>query len=244
MLGKSRLKYIQSLGHKKQREEEGLFIAEGPKMAAEVLAGMTSLVEEVFGVQEWMGRFPEKYPAVRFTEVSEEELSRMSHLSTPNQVLVLLRIPEPVTEINPAGKLTLLLDTIQDPGNLGTIIRIADWFGITQIVCSETTADLYSPKVVQSTMGSIVRVSLMYTQLQPWLLSATAVPAYAAALEGIGIREIGRLDEGIIIIGNESKGIDPAIMQLVQNRITIPRLGGAESLNAAVAAGIILSHLT
>ena len=244
MLGKSRLKYIQSLGHKKQREEEGLFIAEGPKMAEEMLAGMPSLVQEVFGLEEWIGAVSGKYPAITFTTVSEDELARMSQLTTPNQALLVLKIPPPVQTIDARGKVTLVLDTIQDPGNLGTIIRIADWFGVQQIVCSEATADLYNPKVVQSTMGSIVRVNVMYTALQPWLLASNAVPAYAAALEGRSIRETGRLEEGIIIIGNESKGIAPEIMKLVQNRITIPRVGGAESLNAAVATGIILSHLT
>ncbi|RYY56614.1 MAG: RNA methyltransferase [Chitinophagaceae bacterium] len=244
MLGKSRLKYIQSLGHKKQREQEGIFIAEGPKLAGELLATMAGQVLDVFAVQEWISQAAPLFPGHLMTTVTEDELARISQLATPNQVLVLLRIPEPVSSLETAGRVTLCLDTIQDPGNLGTIIRIADWFGITQLVCSPGTADQYNPKVVQSTMGSIARVQMLYTPLEEWLRANAATGLYAAALDGRPVGSIGKLEQGIIIIGNESKGIDPAIFSIVQHRITIPRIGEAESLNAAVAAGIILSHLT
>ncbi|MET0637548.1 MAG: RNA methyltransferase [Chitinophagaceae bacterium] len=243
MLGKSRLKYIQSLGHKKQREQEGLFVAEGPKLAEEILGGMAGQVLEILALESWIARVRGDYPGVPMTVVTEEELGRMTQLSTANQVIVLVRIPEPVHNIDVKGKVTLVLDTIQDPGNLGTLIRIADWFGVSQIVCSPATADPYNPKVVQSTMGSIARVTMMYTDLHQWLRENHQVGIYAAALKGTNINTMGKLKEGIIVIGNESKGIDLAILEMVQHKITIPRIGHAESLNAAVATGIILSHL-
>ncbi|MBL7745420.1 MAG: RNA methyltransferase, partial [Chitinophagaceae bacterium] len=141
------------------------------------------------------------------------------------------------------GKISLVLDTLQDPGNLGTIIRIADWFGIEQIICSPDCADVYNPKVVQSTMGSIARVKVFYTDLAEWLPVQKDIRIYAAALEGKDITNMNPLKEGLIIIGNESKGIEEEILALANERITIPKKGKAESLNAGVAAGIILSHL-
>ncbi|RYY59794.1 MAG: RNA methyltransferase [Chitinophagaceae bacterium] len=243
MLGKSRLKYIQSLGHKKQREQEGLFIAEGPKLAEELLVSMALQVREIFAVESWIARFQGLYPHTTMIPVTEDELSRMSQLATANQVITVLAIPDPVTTLETAGRVTLALDTIQDPGNLGTIIRIADWFGITQLACNHGTADLYNPKVVQSTMGSIARVTLLYTDLHDWLEANKGNGLYAAALDGTDITQMAKLKEGIIIIGNESKGIDPLILDMVSHKITIPRIGHAESLNAAVATGIILSHL-
>jgi RNA methyltransferase, TrmH family len=136
----------------------------------------------------------------------------------------------------------MVLDNIQDPGNLGTIIRIADWFGVHQIVASKETVDLYNPKVIQSTMGSFVRVNVWYNDL-PGILSTANVPVYGALLNGENVFEIGKISEGIVIIGNESKGISEAIKGFITHPVTIPKKGGAESLNAAVAAGIILSHV-
>ena len=139
--------------------------------------------------------------------------------------------------------MTLVLDSIQDPGNLGTIIRIADWFGIKQVVCSPACADIYNPKVVQSTMGSIGRVDVFYTELLAWLAMKQDIRIYASALEGQDVSKMPKLKEGLIIIGNESKGIHPDILARANVKITIPRMGEAESLNAAVATGIILSHI-
>ena len=135
------------------------------------------------------------------------------------------------------------MDTIQDPGNLGTIIRIADWFGVKAIICSDNCTDMYNPKVVQSTMGSLGRVEVLYTNIAVWLKKNADINIYAAALEGKNISELKCLTEGIIVIGNESKGISEEVMQLCTQKITIPKTGEAESLNAAVATGIILSHI-
>lgn len=243
MLSKSKLKYIQSLGQKKHRDDERLFVAEGPKIVAELLQGAPGSVSEVYALPSWIaGRSGSPVPYA-VTEVSVDELARISQLQTPNQVLAVCRqFPVgPVPSLK--GVIALALDTIQDPGNLGTIIRIADWFGIPQIICSQDCADQYNPKVVQSTMGSIGRVQVHYTDLPAWLASQNEVRVYAAALEGQDISQMKKLNEGVIVIGNESKGISPAVMEKVNVRITIMRKGKAESLNAAVATGIIASHL-
>ena len=242
MLSKSRLKYIQTLGQKKFRLQEGCFLAEGPKLVAELLAEKRAAVLEIFALEEWITSNESLIGAMNCSKVSEQELEKISQLNTPNLVVALVKqfgdaAPDPVEG------LILALDNIQDPGNLGTIIRIADWFGIKQIICSEGTADCYNPKVVQATMGSIARVAVFYTDLATWLSAQASTGIYAAVLEGKDIRKMDPLKEGILLIGNESKGISPEILALANHRITIPQKGKAESLNAAVAAGIILSHL-
>ncbi|MCG2615685.1 RNA methyltransferase [Terrimonas sp. NA20] len=243
MLSKSKVKYIQSLGQKKQRDDERLFIAEGPKIVAELLQDNPDGISHVYALPSWVEERRIDLSSSLITEVSVEELARISQLHTPNQVLAVMKqFPEsPVPPLK--GSIALALDTIQDPGNLGTIIRIADWFGIPRIICSHNCADQYNPKVVQSTMGSIGRVQVHYTDLEAWLGSLTDVPVYAAALQGQDILQMKRLTEGVIVIGNESKGISPAVMEKVNVRLTIPQKGKAESLNAAVATGIIVSHL-
>lgn len=239
MLSKNEVKYIQSLCHKKSRDEEGVFIAEGPKLAEELLAGNFEIVK-VFGLSNWLERNNEKQVAT--IEVTPDELQKISNLKTANEVLVIARQKvlenEPVTSNN----ITLVVDTLQDPGNMGTIIRIADWFGITQIIASENSVELYNPKVVQATMGSICRVNVWYKNIQDFL-SNVKVPVFGALLKGQSIYEIAKPAECILVIGNESKGIGDDILSLISNPVTIPRFGGAESLNAAVATGIILSHL-
>ncbi|TAJ54235.1 MAG: RNA methyltransferase [Chitinophagaceae bacterium] len=239
MLSKNELKYIQSLCQKKQRQEERLFLVEGAKLVEELL--QTGLnVRKIYALPVWA----EKHSHLpQLTEITEEELEKISNLQTPNQVLALVEQPAPAAEPVLANQLTLVLDTIQDPGNLGTIIRIADWFGIYQVVASIDTVELYNPKVIQSTMGSYARVQVCYRPLADFLSAAT-VPVYGALLNGQNMYEVAPLKEGILLIGNESKGIQADLLSFVSHPITIPRIGGAESLNAAIAAGIIISHLT
>jgi TrmH family RNA methyltransferase len=176
--------------------------------------------------------------------VDEHWLQRISLLKTPNKVLAVfnknISQEEPVLE----NKISLMLDDIQDPGNLGTIIRNADWFGIDNIICSENCVDCYNPKVVQSTMGSLSRVNILYTDIESFIKKNSKISLFAAALSGTSLKELNRIDEGIILIGNESKGIHEDILLLATERITIPKFGHAESLNAAVASGIILYHFT
>lgn len=243
MLVKQKIKYIQSLGQKKFRQQEGLFIAEGPKLVKELLEADHASVKEVFAVKDWMDDNQNVLAKTDAAEISEIELEKISQLTTPNKVLAIVKQYSTGNTIIVKNRVALALDDIRDPGNLGTIIRIADWFGVEQIVCSDDSADVYNPKVVQSTMGSIARVKIHYTNLEEWLSSQKDVRIYAAGLEGQDITTTKKIKEGIIIIGNESKGISPAIMSLSNVKITIPRKGKAESLNAAVATGIILSHV-
>jgi RNA methyltransferase, TrmH family len=244
MLSKSHAKYIQTLHHKKFRDAENCFIAEGGKVVMELLSSKKFKCREIFGMQEWLHHqegLIRKFFTGPLEPVQDYELEKISALTTPNQVLAVFEktISQPFL---PAGKISLVLDNIQDPGNLGTIIRIADWFGIKNMVCSVNTADIYNPKVVQSTMGSLGRVNVLYTDLVEWVQQHRQIKLYAAALNGKNIKEI-KLKEGLLMIGNESKGINETLLQLADEKITIPKIGEAESLNAAVATGIILSHV-
>ncbi len=238
MLSKNELKYIQSLCQKKQRQSEGLFIAEGAKLVNELLQSHYT-IRKLYALEDWV---KEHTSTVAITTVTEIELEKISGLQTPNQVLAIVEQKTPPSEPELNNQLTLVLDGIQDPGNLGTIIRIADWFGIKQVIASEDTVELYNPKVIQSTMGSFTRVNFWYRSLHTFLETAT-IPIYGALLNGKNMHGEPPVTEGLLVIGNESKGISKELLPFISHPITIPRLGGAESLNAAVAAGIIVSHL-
>jgi RNA methyltransferase, TrmH family len=237
MISKNELKYIQSLYHKKVRDEAQLFIAEGVKLVAELLNSNFE-IKKVYATKEWQAA--NNFPGTVITE--QHELEKISQLATPNHVLAIAAQRKINHTPAEKGNIILVLDGIQDPGNLGTIIRIADWFGITQIVANTDTADVYSPKVIQSTMGSIIRVNVWYTNAEQWLANVS-VPVYGALLNGRSIYSMPKISEGLLVIGNESKGIRSNLLPFIQHAITIPGKGDAESLNAAVAAGIILSHL-
>jgi RNA methyltransferase, TrmH family len=245
MLSKTHIKYIQSLHHKKFRDEDGVFIAEGSKVVMELLSSKNFDCIELIGLQEWLHENEKnirKLYSGEFYVAENEELDKISMLSSSNQVLAIFKkaTGKPVDII---GRVSLMLDTVQDPGNFGTIIRTADWFGVSTIICSETTVDMYNPKVVQSTMGSLARVNIIYRDLSIFLLHNKGIKIIATALNGKDIHTIKGFKEAIIIIGNESKGISKELMDLANEKITIPKKGEAESLNAAVATGIILSHL-
>jgi TrmH family RNA methyltransferase len=241
MLVNSQVKYIQSLGQKKYRDEEGVFVAEGPKLVKELIESHVELTR-VYALNEWIEENKDLLKSVNVTAINETELERTSQLKTPNKVIAIVKKFE-VNEPGIKERISLVLDTIRDPGNLGTIIRIADWFGISQIICSTDCADMYNSKVVQATMGSIARVNVFYTDLPVWLTQRSDVRIYAAMLEGKDVTKMSTIKEGLIIIGNESTGIDKEVLQYSNEKISIPRKGSAESLNAAVATGIILSHL-
>lgn len=237
MLSKNELKYIQSLCQKKQRSAERLFIAEGVKLVAELLASGYP-VEKIYAVKDWDAPATD----VPITRIEDFELEKISTLQTPNQVFAIARQQDEMGEPVLRDKLTLVLDGIQDPGNLGTIIRIADWFGIDQIIASTDTVEYYNPKVIQSTMGSFLRVKIWYRDLETFL-ATQQVPVYGALLDGESMYTTPVPSEGILVIGNESKGIREPVMPFINHAVTIPRMGKAESLNAAIATGILLAQL-
>lgn len=238
MVTKSELKYIQSLSDKKVRLETGCFIAEGVKLVGEMIATGYPL-KAVYALDSWES--PDT--SIEVTRVEPFELEKMSLLQTPNQVLAVAMMPQKPKEIDIAGQLTIVLDGIQDPGNLGTIIRTADWFGIKQIVASEDTADVYNPKVIGATMGSFMRVQVHYTNLAAWM-PTVKIPVYGALLEGENVFTTKAPKQGLLVIGSEGKGIRENIIDFITHPVTIPKSGGAESLNAGIAAGIIVAQLT
>jgi TrmH family RNA methyltransferase len=246
MLSKTHTKYIQSLSHKKFRDESGLFVAEGPKVVMDLLTSGKFICKEIFALKEWMQWNEVALKMLRnfeITEVKDFELQKISSLSTANGVVAVFEKRKQNISVNIVGKITIALDTIQDPGNLGTIIRIADWFGIENLICSVGCADMYNSKVVQSTMGSLGRLNIVYTDLVSWLKNNNEIQVFSASLDGEDVKGFRDLREGILIIGNEANGVSDEVMKLVNKKITIPKIGEAESLNAAVATGIILSHI-
>lgn len=246
MLIKSKIKYIQTLSQKKVRDEAGLFMAEGPKIINELLTAGNTPLESLYYLPEWAeqyGSLLDSLTGSDITEVSVQEMERISTLSSPSSVLGVFKKPQFPSNWQPEGKIGLILDAIQDPGNIGTIIRSADWFGVSYIICHGDCADAFNPKVVQSTMGSLTRIRMIYGNALDFLQQHPSVPVYAALLEGNSIYKMEKLKEGIIMIGNESKGLRPELLAGKFTPITIPGKGGAESLNAAVATSVILSHL-
>ena len=240
MIGKNTIKWVHSLEMKKNRKREHLFVAEGPKVVGDLLAHYRP--RAVFATAEWNGRA--SLPSYVTPEtVSDDELRRLSFLQHPQQVIAVLEMDDDVSISVSPERLSLVLDGVQDPGNLGTIIRIADWFGIDNIVCSPDTADAYNPKVVQATMGSLARVNVSYTPLIPFLTSLPAdMPIHGTLLAGSDIYASELSSRGIIIMGNEGNGISQEVRALVSKPLLIPnfRQGGdcAESLNVAVATAI------
>jgi TrmH family RNA methyltransferase len=246
MLPKSRVKYIQSLGHKKSRDSAGEFVVEGPKVVSECITEAPGRVSALFATGSWLQDNRDllrNIAADLITEVDETTLLRISHQQTPNQVLALVRQDHSIGPPQTLQGFVLVLDTIQDPGNLGTLIRTADWFGIRHVVCNDGCADVYNPKVVQSSMGSILRVDVSYTDLPSWIAGLGDVPVLATVLGGEDIFSVPMMDRGLILIGNESRGLSPKLITLSTRKITIPRKGSAESLNAAVAGGIVMCML-
>ncbi len=247
MLSKNKIKHLNSLRQNKFRNEFQQFVAEGDKLVSELLSSNFKIIE-IFAVKEWLDRH--KIPDnIAITEVAVSELEKISGLTTPNMVLALIEIPQQ-QNINTSifNKLILVLDEIKDPGNLGTIIRIADWFGISNIVCSNHTVDVYNPKVVQATMGSIARVSVQYADISAFLKDVPKdVPIYGTLLNGENIYTQTLSENGVIIIGNESKGISNELIPDIKHKLYIPSFSEnpenkAESLNASIATAIVCAE--
>lgn len=242
MLSKAKIKYINSLQQKKFRQKEQLFIVEGEKIITEVLSQDAFKVHSIYAMESWVNKnmtFAAQYTGI-LTTISAVELKKISTLKTPNQVLAILHVPDTtVMPNNPSQGFNLVLENIQDPGNMGTIIRIADWFGIDNIFCSKGCVDCYNPKVIQATMGSFLRVPIQYTALDDLFQKHDKLPIYGAILGGTNLHESNLKTPSFLVIGNEGKGLSEATQQLLTEGITIPKFGGAESLNAAVATGIL-----
>jgi TrmH family RNA methyltransferase len=242
MITKSVVKDIQSLAGKKYRDQSGLFLAEGRKLVEELLRDCSHAFKHIYAVESWLQQNSCIDTAIQVTPVTPSELERLSQLTTPHDVLAVVS-KFPVKSLQVDQGLTLVCCGIQDPGNFGTILRTADWFGIRQLVCSPDTVDVYNPKVVQATMGSIARLQIHYLDLLPWV-SQQQLPIYAAVLNGKPVYEIKRPQYGLLLIGNEAKGVPETLITKDVIGVTIPRVGEAESLNAGVATGILLSWLS
>lgn len=238
MLSKNQIKLITSLKQKKYRKQHQLFIAEGKKVIDELLQSNFEL-DSLFVTNENLFTSVSKS---KINAVTDVELKKISVLTTANDCLALFKIPN--IEENELKGLVLALDDVRDPGNLGTIIRLCDWFGIETLLCSEATVDVYNPKVVQATMGSISRVNIIYTNLEK-ALQETSLPVFGTFMDGENIYQKALAKEGIIVMGNEANGISTEIEALVTQKIAIPRFGKlqqTESLNVATATAIILSE--
>ena len=252
MLSKNKIKFLHSLEIKKNRDAQQSFVAEGPKIVHDILSRHKDQLSVIAATEEWFAQEHELMAGLQCERivVSADELTKVSFLCHPQQVFAVFR---KFAEITPdelpslADKLTLVLDGVQDPGNLGTIIRIADWFGITHIYCSQDTADVYNPKVVQATMGSIARVKVEYGNLLALVESLPAdVPVYGTLLDGDNIYQQQLENRGLIVMGNEGKGISPALAKKVNRRLLIPNFpegrATADSLNVAIATAITCSE--
>ena len=234
-LSKNHLKLIISLSQKKYRHKYKLFIVEGIKVVQEFLNSSYEL--EILFSTECSFSYLDS-----FIEVSEQELKKISSLKTPNKVIALFKIPVEKNS-SPSG-LIVALDAINDPGNLGTIIRLCDWFGVDQLLCSKETVDCYNTKVVQSSMGSLTRVAISYIDLKEYLTSVS-IPVFIADMDGDNIYEMKPPTSAVLVMGNEANGISNSIKQIVSTKITIPRYGNSqltESLNVATATAILLSE--
>ena len=245
MLSKNQVKLITSLSQKKHRDETGLFVAEGTKLVLEIAHFFQ--IRLLVATAGWASQFESQVQSP-ISIVTQDELSKISGQKTPQGVLVVFEKNETAFSIpEVANSLSLALDDVQDPGNLGTIIRIADWFGIENIICSRDTADVYNPKVVQATMGSIARVNVAYMYLSELFNSLPAnFPIYGTLLEGENLYEQELSDTGLIVMGNEGKGISPAIRQLINRALRIPNYPKgretADSLNVAIATSIVCAE--
>ncbi len=246
MLPKSVIKYIQSLSQKKFRTEYGQFVAEGTKVVSELLCRKPGWVKNIYATQEWWNSqsttLKNKFQAY-FTVTETFELEKISNLQTPQEVLAVVAMPVSASEDVFANNQILALDGLQDPGNMGSILRTAHWFGIHTIICSPDCADVFQPKVIQASMGSIFSVAVAYKNLEDFL-AENEKPVYGALLNGLPVQTVTAAPDAIILIGNEGKGIRPNLISFINHPITIPGFSDAESLNAAVAAGILLYSFT
>lgn len=243
MLSKSQISFIKSLHQKKYRKESGIFIIEGIKSITEFINSSYQL-HSLYYTTPYVSLLPKIDTNIKLFEVNNAELNKISTLQTPQGILALVYTPTQQS-LNPKtlqNCFSLVLDDVQDPGNFGTIIRTADWFGIKNVICSPNTVEAYNPKTVQATMGSLCRVNVFYTDLNSFL-SEVNIPVFGALLNGNDIYATKWSNEGLILLGNEGHGIATNLQSKITVHVTIPRFGQAESLNVAVSAAIFCSEL-
>jgi len=244
MISKNKIKFIRSLEKKKFRNESSCFLAEGNKLVADILPFFEC--ECLIAKTSWLAMQGD-VRAKELIVAEEDDIEKVSLLKTPQDVLAVFRQPDYVLDKEALrNELTLVLDGIQDPGNLGTIIRLADWFGIRRVICSQDTADVYNPKTVQATMGAIARVQVFYVPLSEWLNDTADIPVYGAFLEGNNIYTEMLSSSGLIVMGNEGNGISPPIEKRITQKLYIPNYPpeaeSTESLNVAAATAIVCSE--
>lgn len=243
MLSKNWQKFINSLQQKKYRQQHGAFVVEGAKSVVELLRSDFQ-VDALFATEQFYKENKALLAKQPFAVeiVTEDDLARVGSFQTNNAALAVAKTkPNDILCVN-GPEIVLVLDDIRDPGNLGTIIRIADWYGVQKIVCSVNTVDVYNPKVIAATMGSFCRVGVYYTSLAQFFDTQTGVVVYGTFMEGDNLHRTPLQSGAYVVVGNESNGISDAVAQRVTKRITIPRFGGAESLNAGIATAIVLDN--
>ncbi|WP_316810975.1 RNA methyltransferase [Pedobacter heparinus] len=244
MLSKSQISFIKSLHQKKYRKENGIFIIEGIKSIVEFIQSNYQ-VHSIFYLAQYHSLLPTLPANIKLFEVNNAELDKISTLQAPQGILALVNIPaQPVLDVKILKNVfSLVLDGVQDPGNMGTIIRTADWFGFKNIICANNCVEIYNPKTVQATMGSLSRTNIFYEHL-PSLLNHINLPIFGAVLDGKSMYKTDWGKEGLVILGNEGQGITPEVLEFITHPVTIPRVGAAESLNVAISAAILCADIS
>ncbi len=236
MLTKAEIQRLRSLRDRKHRDAEGVFAVEGEKVVGELLAQSFPFVE-LYATPAWMGDHPCAH------RISDAEMSRISHFPTPSPVFLVARIERPALARGELNRgFTLALDGVQDAGNVGTLLRIADWFAFDRVLCSPDCADVFGQKVIHASMGSFSRMKVFSTPLAP-ALDDVQIPVLGCDLAGRDVHTLPRLEAAIVVIGSEGRGLSPAVQATITESVTIPRYGGAESLNAGVAAAIVCDNI-
>ncbi|WP_052599724.1 RNA methyltransferase [Aureispira sp. CCB-QB1] len=242
MLSKAKIKYLQSLQQKKHRQREKVFLVEGEKIIDEVLRQHIFKIHSIYATEDWINKNKTILASYqnRLTPTPLNGLKKISSLKTPNSVVAVVETPHYTSFADKIQtSLNLVLENIQDPGNMGTIIRIADWFGIPHIFCSKGCVDIYNSKVIQASMGGFLRVQVHYIDLEALFSQYPSLPVYGAVLGGDNVFKQSLKTPSFLLIGNEGKGLSDPIQKEITHKITIPKMGGAESLNAGVATGIL-----
>ncbi|WP_440055234.1 TrmH family RNA methyltransferase [Pseudoalteromonas sp. T1lg65] len=239
MISKNQQKLLRSLGQKKYRKQQGLYLVQGEKNVLELLSAKIA-VQQLFVTPEFISKHNKLLQGLEYTETTEDVLCKVSTLVSNNAAIAVTSIPvQP--KIDTSG-LVLALDGVSDPGNLGTIIRVADWYGLKQVIVSENCADQFNPKVISATMGSFVRVDVVRTELCEFL-AAYQGDVYGAFLGGENVHQCQFNEKAVLVMGSESHGISRTVEKYITKKVTIPNFGGAESLNVAMASGIILDNI-